>query len=132
MVGVLVQTQVRDEGAILTELGAKRPDAALGDAVRVGCLAPQGILPRGDPEQDEPDDPLGRDLARLLREGLEGVLRLARHRRDGLWLGDALLHEQGSDQVTRRKIGLANERPQGLGAPQPSRPLGWERHVIAP
>jgi hypothetical protein len=128
VVGVLVQAEVAKDHVVVAELLAQEPEGPLGDAVRIPRLGALGVLPVGDAEQHERDESFGGDLVRLLAKGLQRMLGLPRHRCDGRRFGDALLHEQWSDQVAGREVGLSDQRAERGGPAHPSRSALWERH----
>src|SRR4029453_9918678 len=55
-------------------------------------------------------------------QGLERVLGLSGHRGDRHGFGHAFLHEQGSDEVPRGEIGLADQRSERGCSAHPARP----------
>jgi hypothetical protein len=129
VVGVLAQAEVGDQGDLVAEVAGEGLEGPLHDPLGRPCLGALGVLGRRHAEQQQRRDTQRGQLGGLLPQAVEGVLVVAWHRGDRDRLADALLDEQGSDQVAPGHLGLAGQVAQDPGAPCAARTArgkwGW-------
>ena len=121
VVGEFVEAQVGLHGE--TPRGGRRRngDGAVQDAVRVGRSAADGITIGGDAEQHDAADASRDGLVDECGNGVERVLRDSGHARDRLRGVDALLDEDGQDELARREVVLGDEAAERWARAQSAR-----------
>ena len=105
-------------------------NGTLDDALRMPCLASNGILSLGQPKQDDRRDAESGDHLGLTGKLVDREMELSRQRRNLATHPLARAHEERKDQVVGRERGLANHSTQSFGSAQSPGPVFWERHAI--
>src|SRR5262245_32840795 len=126
VVGVLAEAFVGHQQRPVAVGLAQRAQRLLHDAVLLQRRGADGVLARGDAEEDERSDAAFEGRADLAHEGIDAELKVAGHRGD--LLADALAgpHEQRQDEVARGEGGRADRLANEGGVAEASGAGGGE------
>src|SRR5439155_11170708 len=129
VVGVLAQTEVRDQQSVGAECFSEVAQGTLDDTVLRPRLRALRILLHGDAEQHEaPHAHFQRGLG-LARQRLDGILLLPAPRLDRVRFVDGVAHEQRIDQIFGRERGLSDEPAKRRPRAQPAGALRRKGHA---